>query len=408
MHMMTKSLFKSASVLLINIFILFNSTPIKADATLVEPTTVQGKVAKITYGPEGRLNGAVLSDHTFVKIRPDLITDPNAIQSGDTLTITGYQTLGTPNKVFSRVSIRKGNTLVLDDSRASTSPPPVTTGQSVNFKATKDSSNLFAVDTGASGKVSRLVLDNGTTVEIPEGSYLDSKGLKLGETITYQGAALSMNTAYSDRRFVRALNVWGPDQSSLLSAIGENGETWMAKRGVIKQPLVTPRGDVDGILLADNSAILFNPIPSDQAVHLTMGTSVDTAGPGIGNQVRSHLLLLGKDGEALSLTPLQSQLAGQIASPLSQAGLNQEAPPLSMPVLTPLRDQSLIQVVLKNPQGQIDTLVLADKTTVKIPPAVRRDLKIDLTPGENIIVIGQGGKYQQGTSIEADSIQRQS
>jgi hypothetical protein len=370
------------------------SAHVHADATPIAPLTVQGRIDELTYGPDGRPDGIVLKDHTVAIFRPELFTEVERPNKGDMISLSGIQTRSSPNRVFEKIVLRKGTHVIVDDSQSSPIPPPVIPAQIVNFRATDRSSDLFAVGTRPDGQIDRLILKDGTTIQIPGNAYVDPAGLRLGEKISVHGAGLS----FGDGRFIRAFDVFANGRQ-LLVARSESGEKWMNKKGTVQQLLLTPQGDIDGVLLKDKAVIRFHPIPIDQAAKLKPGVRVATAGPAIRNQVRANTLIFPKDETVLSLGP-ESLVRGGILAP---PGSEQEPPPPNRS-LTPLQDHAKIQVVLHTPRGDLDALVLSDGVTVKVPPHTRMILKSDVKAGDPVKISGRGGKYAVGTAIEADSI----
>jgi hypothetical protein len=355
---------------------------------------IEGKVQQMTYGPDARPDGFVLDDHTVVRFRSNTFPSPEAITPGDLVSVNGVQVLTQPNRVFDQVVVKKGELPIVTDTAAGTTPQ-VVPGQSDNYEVMKDKSSLLAVSAAPDGRIDRLILSDGTTVEIPPFAEIDPSHLKLGEKISAQGTGLS----FEDINFIRAMNVGSSSVTSLLQPRGGKGK-WVSKTGVIRQVLLTPQGDIDGVLLKDNSAIRFPPSPSNRASILVPGVEISTAGAFIGDQIHTETILFSHQSEkdkavinfGADLRPVKSM----------NPNLNTEAPTQSTQVMTPMKVTSRVVTVLKTPGGQLDTLILKNGTTVKIPPERLLNLPTTVRPGDGVAISGRGGVYKQGTALEAD------
>jgi hypothetical protein len=377
-------------VLIVGIFwaVLSSSLCIAAEVKF------EGKVQQMTYGPDARPDGFVLDDHTVVRFRSNTFPSSQAIIPGDVVSVTGVQVLSQPNRVLDQVIVKKGELPIVTDTAAGTTPQ-VLPGQSDNYEIMKDRSSLLAVGATPDGRIDRLILSDGTNVQIPPFSQIDPTHLKLGDKITAQGTGLSIE----DVSFVRAMNVGNSSHSSLLQPRGGNGQ-WVNKSGVVQLLLLTPQGDVDGVLLKDGSAIRFSPSPSNRASILKPGVEISTAGALIGGQIHTETILFSHQSEkdktvinfSADLRPAQS----------SNPNLNTTPPVQSTQIMVPMKVTSPVVTVLKTPGGQLDTLILKNGTVVKIPPERLLNMPDSVRPGDGVAISGRGGVYKQGTAIEAD------
>lgn len=355
---------------------------------------LEGKIDQMIYGPDGRPDGFVLEDHTVVRFRGSALPTNEALTPGDTVAVTGVQILAQPNRVFSQVIVKKGDKPIVTDTQPGTTPL-VLPGQIDNYEPLNDKSSLLAVSANPEGRINRLILSDGTTVQIPPYSQVDPEQLKLGDKITVSGTGLS----FEGVNYIRAMNVESSNQPSLLQPRGGTGE-WVSKSGTIQQTLLTPQGDVDGVLLKDNSAIRFPPSPSNRSYLLKPGTEIRTAGALIGGQIHTETILLPHERDkenavmnfGADLRPVKS------VNPT----LNTTPPVQNTQVMAPMKVTSPVKTVLKTPGGQLDTLVLKNGVTVKIPPERQLNMPQSVKPGDGISVSGRGGVYKQGTSMEAD------
>jgi hypothetical protein len=354
----------------------------------------EGKIQQMIYGPDAQPDGFVLEDHTVVRFRASALPKARALTPGDIVVVTGVQVLTQPNRVFDQVVVKKGEEPIVIDTAAGTTPP-VPPGQIDNYEVMNDHSSLLAVAASPDGRINRLILADGTTVAVPAYADVDVSQLKLGEKISASGTGLS----FQDVNFIRAMTVANSSQASLLEPRGGKGQ-WVDKSGVIQQLLLTPQGEIDGVLLKDNSAIRFPPASSYRADVLKPGVEIKTAGALVGGQIHAETILFPHETEkdravmnfGADLRPVKS----------TNPTLNTTAPVQSTQILAPMKVVAPVKTVLRTPGGQLDTIVLKNGTTVKIPPERLLNMPISVKPGDGVSVSGRGGIYTQGTALEAD------
>ena len=365
-----------------------------ADVFPISRIWVEGKVDRLVYGPGGRADGMILQDHTYVKFRSQVLTDPSQFRSGDPVAVRGVAVLLTPNRVMDQVAIWKLGHLTLDDSNAPIVRRP-TSVPITEFKSLSDASKLLSVSVNAEGDVDRLVLTDGTVVQIPEGGYIDPTHLQLGQPISVDGVGVPL----SNQKYIEAMNVLKQDRTTLISTRSGFGEAWKVKSGAIKQALLNPAGQVDGVLLTDGSAIRFYAVPAMRARDLTPGTWVKAAGPALANQLRTNIVLLASQDQVADLSSTPTRTSTQ------QAGIAATSPSeVTVPQLKPLKAISRIDAMLRGPQGSVGEIVLEDGTMVRVPPRLQMIVPVSVREGDAVEVTGAGAKFSSGTVIVADSI----
>jgi hypothetical protein len=387
-------------LMVMNSFTGLNSEWSWAEVAKAESVKIQGQVERFAFSPDGKPSGLVLSDHTLINFDPESLSHAETLSAGNSVSVVGRVIRSKPNSVLDHGVIKKGNQVLVDESASRENPPAApdfASRKQMEFRS--DSSTLFAVGAKENGEVDRLILKDGTTVQLPPGGFLDPSKLKLGEKVAVEG----VGKKFEKGAFIDALGLENENRANLLSRRGEHGEYWRSKQGTIQQALVTPQGYVDGLLLTDQSVIRFPRARLDSLQPLLkQGTPVWVAGPTLLNETQTQRILLTQQNQMLDFTVPRS--AGE-AQPTGQVSLGEGASTSTTASSLPLQDEAEVQTIVKGPTGEIDSLILADGVSVKIPPDQRNQLPANLKQGDLISVQGRGGKYPLGTAIEASSIQ---
>jgi hypothetical protein len=161
-----------------------------------------------------------------------------------------------------------------------------------------------------------------------------------------------------------------------------------AIQGKVAQYSLTPRGDVDGLILVDGTE-----------VHLP---------PHLGTQ----LVCAVKQGDAVTIRGLRAR-----AIPMVQAmSIKNDAtgstvtdtdvggPPSPRDAQQALSARGRIKAQLHGPRGDLNGALLEDGTIVRLPPPEAERLALTLTAGAPIAVQGNGFEGTLGRVIEARSI----
>jgi hypothetical protein len=163
-----------------------------------------------------------------------------------------------------------------------------------------------------------------------------------------------------------------------------------AIKGQVAEYSLTPRGDVDGVILQDGTQ-----------VHLP---------PHLGTQ----LVQVVKPGDAVTIRGLKAQAlpliqALSVTSDLSgQAVVDNGPPPLPpQPMATayqPLQVQGRVREPLYGPRGDMNGALLDDGTQVHLPPDRAMTMSASLAPGQPLAAQGWGVAGPYGKSIDAQQI----
>jgi hypothetical protein len=245
--------------------------------------------------------------------------------------------------------------------------------------------SIFAIGARGSGEQDQLVLNDGTQVQLPARSRLDETRTRLNALVTASGVGTRSRTG----KFIEAMEIRDKSSFELIRARSTEGEEWQSHEGIITKTLLTPEGDIDGLVLSDQFGIRFRPVPSREAGELSPGVRVRAAGPSKQNQLHADALILS--GKELGLSTL-------LAPPEKSKAVY---------LLPEIRSKGKIQTVLKNPFGEPETIVLSDGTVVRVPPSIQHKLTFALKPGEAISLDGFGGSYPLGSAMEAKDIRRE-
>lgn len=167
-----------------------------------------------------------------------------------------------------------------------------------------------------------------------------------------------------------------------------------ATKGRVAQYSLTPRGDVDGLILDDGTEIHMPP-------HL--GT---------------QLVLAVKPGDQVTVRGLRARevpmvQAMQVTNDANNQSVTDTGPagprgphPRSRPETArqPLESQGVIKEQLHGPRGNLNGVLLADGTIVRLPPPDAQRMGTALAVGQNVFVRGDGVANGLGRVIAARAI----
>jgi hypothetical protein len=155
-------------------------------------------------------------------------------------------------------------------------------------------------------------------------------------------------------------------------------------RGKVTQYLLTPRGDVDGLLLAD-------------------GTEVD-----VPPHLSTQLAFAVKPGDAVTVHGLKAR-----ALPLVAAGsVTNDATRVTVTWNGPghpheadgMEAQGRVKAPLYDLHGDANGVLLEDGTVVRLPPPEAKRLAETLAAGKTLVVRGEGYAGPLGRALEAHEI----
>ena len=179
-------------------------------------------------------------------------------------------------------------------------------------------------------------------------------------------------------------------------ALAQNAATYdpdqlPTTRGKVAEYSLTPRGDVDGLILADGTEVHLPPHLGTQLVYAVRpGDAVTIHG------LRARTIPMV---QAMSVS---NDATGRSVTDTGSAGPGNPPGPRGMqPSLTA---QGRVKAQLHGPQGELNGAMLEDGTIVRLPPPEARRLVAELAPGATLYVEGNGFTGALGHVIEARSI----
>jgi hypothetical protein len=162
--------------------------------------------------------------------------------------------------------------------------------------------------------------------------------------------------------------------------------------GKVRSYDLTPRGDVDGLILEDGTEVHFPPHLGLQVVAAVRPGETVTIH---GLRARSLPLVqaMSVTGDASGKTVVDNGPPAPGQRPPAPPGPGQE-----------LRAQGEVRMQLHGPRGELNGVLLADGTMVHLPPSEASRLAAQLEPGDMVVVRGEGVEGALGRSIAARSI----
>jgi hypothetical protein len=162
---------------------------------------------------------------------------------------------------------------------------------------------------------------------------------------------------------------------------------------------LTPRGDVDGVILDDGTQVLLPPHLGTQLVFAVKpGDAVTVHGLKARAIPVVQAMQVTDDASGKSVTDDGPPAAppGPLAAPPGPPGPRQAGPALQA--------QGEVKAPLYGRGGEINGVLLADGTQVRLPPREAQRLAADLSPGQTVVVQGTGIDNALGRVIEARAI----
>jgi hypothetical protein len=175
------------------------------------------------------------------------------------------------------------------------------------------------------------------------------------------------------------------------------GQATPAVSGAVQQYLLTPHGEVEGLLLADGTIVRFPP-------HLSVALA-STVKPGEAVTVAGFLVSTTAQGQAVKALTITNTATGQTV--VDQPPASRPLPPeLRGLPLTPLTVRGTVARLLVNDHGDVDGLILSSGEEVKFRPPNGATVVILLgqQPGAIVQASGYGTRNAFGTVVDADSI----
>jgi hypothetical protein len=161
-----------------------------------------------------------------------------------------------------------------------------------------------------------------------------------------------------------------------------------AFHGKVAQYSLTPRGDVDGLILADGTEVHLPPHLGTQLVYAVKP----------GDTVTVHGL------RARAVAMVQAMSVSNDATGNSVTDNGPGAAPGPRGKEQALTAEGRVKEQLHGPQGEVNGALLEDGTIVRLPPHEAVRLAAELAPGAQLYVQGQGFEGSLGRVIAARAI----
>jgi hypothetical protein len=159
-------------------------------------------------------------------------------------------------------------------------------------------------------------------------------------------------------------------------------------QGKVAQYSLTPRGDVDGLILEDGTEIHLPPRLGAQLVFAVKP----------GDRITVH----GLKARAIAMVEAISVTNDATGATVSDGGPG--GPPGPRDSGTDLSAQGHIKTQLHGPRGELNGVLLEDGTIVRLPPEEADRLATELAPGQPLYVEGDGVAGLLGKVIAAQQI----
>ena len=183
------------------------------------------------------------------------------------------------------------------------------------------------------------------------------------------------------------------------AAIAQTAQTYdpsqlPATKGRVAQYSLTPRGDVDGLILDDGTEVHLPPHLGTQLVYAIK--------PGDQVTIRGLRAREAPMVQAMQVTNDASNQSVTDTGPGGPRGPRHGPGPDA--ARQPLEGQGAIKAQLHGPRGDLNGLLLADGTIVRLPPPEAQRMATTLAVGQTVFVRGDGVANGLGRVIAARAI----
>jgi hypothetical protein len=158
---------------------------------------------------------------------------------------------------------------------------------------------------------------------------------------------------------------------------------------------MNPHGEVDGLLLADGIQVHFPPhMGKDVAAAVKPDDQVAVQGyrAGEGPVAEAEIITNVRSGASIV-----EREPGLLDRPLVP-------PPIRDLSLLERHAEGIVRVLLYGPRGDINGVVLQDRTIVRIPPYAAFQVRGLLQVGQSISAVGYGTNTEYGQVLEATAL----
>ena len=174
-------------------------------------------------------------------------------------------------------------------------------------------------------------------------------------------------------------------QGAMTDAASANPSQLPAIQGKVAEYSLTPRGDVDGLILADGTEVHLPPHLGTQLVYAVKP----------GDAVTIH----GLKARAVAMVQAMSIRNDATGGTVTDTGAG--GPPGPREAQQALNATGRIKAQLHGPRGDLNGALLADGTIVRLPPPEAQRLASMLAAGASVAVQGEGIEGPLGRVIEA-------
>lgn len=172
----------------------------------------------------------------------------------------------------------------------------------------------------------------------------------------------------------------GPDTDFL--------KTSPAAQGIIRQYILDPRGEVQGLLLSDGAQVAFTSrLQRDVVASMKLGTPIRIEG-----RRHRHFPLVEPDTMVNTDSGAAIQVPSFLEGPLPQGK--------EILSVQQMRAEGPIDGFLFDRSGRVSGLVLKSGTQVWLPPDVNDHFRQSLHVGDYIVVEGNGTENEYGRAME--------
>ncbi len=167
--------------------------------------------------------------------------------------------------------------------------------------------------------------------------------------------------------------------------------------GTVQQCLLTPHGEVEGLLLTDGTIVRFPP-------HLSAALE-STVKAGDTVTVAGFLVAATAQGRAVKALTITNTATGQTVTDQPPAG-RPLPPELRGLTLTPLTVRGTMAHLIVNDHGDVDGFILSTGEEVKFRPhnGTTVVMLLGQQPGATVQASGYGTRNAFGTVVDADAL----
>jgi len=173
-----------------------------------------------------------------------------------------------------------------------------------------------------------------------------------------------------------------------------------AYKGQLRQFTLTPRGDIDGLILRDGTEVKVPPgLSTELAYSVKPGDPVTVHGlraaalpliqaASITDNANGRTVI--DNGQPGPKGPKGGRGAPPPPPAFGPAGVGVPQPGMAAPVPGLIEAQGRIRMVLHGPQGEVNGALLDDGTVLRLPPSEAYRFAALLQPAQTVVVTGTG------------------